>query len=130
MTDFDWGFCKASITLPRSLGRALEFPPEQNPPQSIRRTSEVCIALLSGMANRLSKTARHAIQGLMRVNELINEIAAKWGWHLAGIGNDVKASQMRHIAADKLSHTLLILTRQYVAVLNPYGLAVRSSVID
>ncbi|EGH13385.1 hypothetical protein PSYMP_24281 [Pseudomonas amygdali pv. morsprunorum str. M302280] len=39
--------------------------------------SGVCIARLSGMANMFSKTARQAIQGLMRFNELINEIAAK-----------------------------------------------------
>ena len=77
MTGFDWGDCKASITLPRSLGTALEFPPEQNPPQSIRFTSGVCIARLSGMANMFSKTARHAIQGRMCFNELITEIVAK-----------------------------------------------------
>ncbi|GLH22005.1 hypothetical protein BR1R3_47470 [Pseudomonas atacamensis] len=71
MTGFDWGDCKASITLPRSLGTAVKFPPEQNPPQSIRLTSGVCIARLSGMANRFSKTARQAIQGRMRFNELI-----------------------------------------------------------
>lgn len=39
--------------------------------------SGVCIARLKGMANRFSKTARQAIQGLMRFNEPINETAVK-----------------------------------------------------
>jgi len=76
MAIFEEGVCKSSMDLLKLSGNVCVVPLEQKPPHSIKRTSGVCIARLSGMANMFSRITRQAIQGLMRFNEAMNEIAA------------------------------------------------------